>query len=154
MRHSDLKQLFELLESRSSVEKAIKSIDNGYVSIEELLSEDYFVHGDEYYSNDEYFILYNGDVEHRDETFYCEGLDGYFHIDDAITVYEGRRENTYSRRYVVGNCDYVYFDGDYYDYDALERNDIVYLEDTGEYTYTDNAYYCEDDGCWYSYNRE
>ena len=154
MRLSDLRELYEFFDDdRSKVERAIKSLQENYVSLDEILAEDYFMYSDYYYSSDEYCIDYKGDLLERDEAHFCEGLEEYVHNDDVCRVYEGRDTNYYSLRYIQSQC-FTYFNGDYYDGDALDRNDIVYLEDTEEYAYMCDSYYCDDDGYWYSYDKQ
>jgi hypothetical protein len=148
---TELKQLFELLNgNRSSVEKALASIKQGYVTIDELLSEEYINDYYHYYSNEDYVMTYSGDIIHIDDSSWCEGMDEHFHSDDMVMVYEGSQDMWYSQRYVENNSDYSYFNGSYYDECALDRHDIVYVQDISELDYRDNVYYHDGDG-YYSY---
>jgi hypothetical protein len=153
MRLSELKILYEVLTAKLDVKNAIESIKNGIVSVEDIESDNYFRSGSLLYSSDEYVMTCDGDVIDINDSFYCEGIDEYVHTDDISRVFEGRDECYYSNVYINKSC-YVFFEGDYYDDDALDRNDIVYVEDTGEYNYRDNVYYHEEDGCYYSYPEE
>lgn len=154
MELSDLKILYEVFEyDRERIKDAIKSIEQGYVMIEDISNDNYFQSGSIVYSNDDWVMNNHGDIFNRDESFYCEGIDEYVHSDDITRVYEGRNETFYSTQYVENCSEFSYYDGDYYDDDALERYDLVWVEDTGEISYRDDVYYHEDDG-YYSYPDE
>jgi hypothetical protein len=153
MRLSELKILYEVLTAKLDVKNAIESIKNGIVSVEDIESDNYFRSGSLLYSSDEYVMTCDGDVIDVNDSFYCEGIDEYVHTDDISRVFEGRDECYYSNVYIHKSC-YVFFEGDYYDDDALDRNDIVYVEDRDEYDYRDNVYYHEEDGYYYSYPEE
>jgi hypothetical protein len=148
---TELKQLFELLNgNRSSVEKALESIKQGYVTIDELLSDEYMSDNYHYYSSEDYVMTHSGDIIYIDNSFWCEGMDEYFHNDDMVKVYEGSDEMWYSQRYAERNSDYSYFDGSYYDECALDRHDIVWVEDTGELCWREDVFYHDGEG-YYSY---
>jgi hypothetical protein len=153
MKLSELRILYEVLTTKLDVKKAIESIKGGVVSVGDIESDNYFRSESLFYSMDEYVMTYDGDVIDINDSFYCEGIDDYVHTDDTSRVFEGRNECIYSNVYIDKNS-YVYFEGDYYDDDALGRNDIVYVEDTDEYNYRDDVYYHEEDGCYYSYPEE
>jgi hypothetical protein len=154
MKLSELKILYEVLEAKQKVKKAIENIRSGYVSVEDIKSDNYFCSDYLLYSKDEYVMTQGGDVIDIDDSFYCEGIEDYVHIDDTSIVFEGRNECVYSNYYIENSSEYVYFDGNYYDRCALERHDIVYVEDTDEYSYMDNVFYHEYEGCYYSYPEE
>lgn len=148
---TELKELFELLNgNRANVEKALASIKQGYVTIDELLSDEYMSDNYHYYSNEDYVMTHSGDIIYIDNSFWCEGMEEYFHNEDMVKVYEGSDEMWYSQRYVNGNSDYSYFDGSYYDESALDRHDIVWVQDTGELCWREDVYYHDGDG-YYSY---
>ena len=152
MRLSELKVLYEAFDdNRTNVEIAIKSIAEGLVTLEQISDNEYFRTKDYIYSEDEYVIDYNGNVLDRDQAFYCDGYDDWFHEDDTVTVHEGRYNTVYSQRYAQNNSDWHCYCGEYYDSIALEHHDLVYLEDTGRIENQCDAYYHDDDGCWYSY---
>lgn len=151
MNLTELKKLFELFDGdKDNVRRAVDSIKEEYVDIREILNESYFEHGGYYYSQDDYVITHDGDVLWRDDAFWCEGNEEYYHTDDMVHVYEGRNEGWYSQSYVDGSGDYAYFDGDYYDDCARDRHGIVYVEDTDCWDYSDNVYYHEGGG-YYTY---
>ena len=155
MRLSVLKILYEVFEGdRQKVLRAISSIENDYVTINEIESDEYFVCGIHYYSCEDYVLDYYGNLLDRNEAFWCSGFEEYFNEDDTVTVYEYRDENRYSRKYAEQNCDWNEYRGEFYDHDALSYHDLVYVEDTGEICHDNNAYYHENDGCWYSYPDE
>lgn len=65
-------------------------------------------------------------------------------VDHDHTYVRGRR----GEEYYVPNDDAVEADGDWYDSNYLDDNDIVALAD-GDYAHTNNAVRCDDDDEWY-----
>lgn len=155
MRLSVLRTLYEVFnDDREAVQRAITSLNNGDVSIEEIESAEYFCHEDGYYSNEDYVTTESGDLLHRDDAFYCNGYDEWYNVDDMVTVNEGRDTNYYSRQWVENRTDeYAWYEGDWYDQRAQERNSLVYAQDTNELIHEDNAYYHDGDG-WYTYEAD
>jgi hypothetical protein len=155
MKLSELRVLFEEFESyntRERVNQAIDSIGEGLVTIEDIAEDNYFPHKNKMYSMDEYVILHNDEICDRDEAFFCDGLDEYVHSDDTVSVI-GRRGDTYrqSLKYVDDNHDFIYFDGEYYDESGIDWANIVWVEDLGVYGYSDDNYYHEGSGEYYSF---
>lgn len=154
MRFSHLKILYEVFETKEKVQMALESLKQDYVCFNEIENEDFFYYRGLIYSNNEYTTDYRGELLSMDEAFYCNGLEEYVHIEDTVTVYQYRDELSYSRRYVENSSDYYEFRGEYYDYDALSYNDLVWVEDVGEVWRQDEAYYHEGDNEWRSYEDE
>jgi hypothetical protein len=152
MRLSVLRTLYEVFnDDREKVQRAITSLENGDVSLQEIESGEYFSHEDSYYSNEDYVTTENGDVLHRDDAFYCNGYDEWYHEDDMVTVNEGRDANYYSRQWVENRTDeYAFYEGEWYDNSAQQRHCLVYAQDTNELIHEDNAYYHDGDG-YYTY---
>jgi hypothetical protein len=149
---SELRILYEVFDQdRRKVERAIASIDEEFVTIDEVEREDYFIYGKFIYSSDNYVSDYYGNLVERDNAFWCSGYEEYFNIEDSVTVYEYRNEDRYSRRYAEQNCDWNEYRGEYYDQEALAEHDLVYVEDAGEIMNEDSAYYHEEEGNWYTY---
>lgn len=150
---TDLRILYEAFDNdRFKVKRAISSIDNDFVTVYDIDNVNYFWNGNYVYSSEDYIVTNDGDVIHIDDSFYCDGLDEYVHMDDTVRVYVGRDEELCSRSYARDN--YSYFDGDYYDDDAMQRHDIVWIEDLSHYGYRDDNYYHEDEGEYRSYPEE
>jgi hypothetical protein len=150
MKLSELKILYcEFNDNRACIENAIESINEGYVTIEEIDGGEYISHDNRYYSSDDYVILHDGDLCGRNESFWCEGNDEYYHEDDGVRCYMYRSEEWRSYDWANRNMDYLY-QGEWYDGDALSYHDLVWCEDIEEVMSEDDAYYHEGDG-WYSY---
>lgn len=153
MRLSELRILYEVLnDDRERIGYAIQSIGQGLVTIDDFENGNWFE--DVYhlfYSSDDYVTDFYGNVLDRDYAFYCQGEDNWFSDEEAVTVYEYRGENAYSRRWAEGNCDLNTYRGDYYDSDAMGHHNLVYVEDEGEIWIEDDAYYHDGDGCYRSY---
>lgn len=149
---SELRILYEVFgQDRTKVLRAIRSIDEGFVTIDEIESDEYFACGINFYSNDDYVIDYYGNLLERDEAFWCNGFDDYFHESDTVTVYEYRSENSYSRRYAEQNCDWQEYRNEFYDQEALSYHELCYVEDLGEIMNECDAYYHGEEGIYYSY---
>lgn len=145
MTYSELKILYDALsDCKDYVKCAIDSINYGYVSIEDFENDCYFRCGNTYYSQDEWVTTNEGDVISMEDAFYCEGIDEWVHYDDTVTAYEGNSSSRYSREYLRANCDYTYFNADYYDESALDRHDIVWCEDIEEYRHREDSWWDEE----------
>lgn len=152
MRLSVLRTLYAVFnDDREAVQRAITSLNNGDVSIEEIVSDNYFSNEDGYYSNEDCVTTGDGDVLHRDDALYCNGYEEYYHENDMVIVNEGRDRSYYSRQWVENRTDdYAFYNGEWYDQSAQQRHCLVYAQDTDELIHEDNAYYHDGDG-WYTY---
>ena len=152
MKLSELKVLYEVLhDDRKRIEYAIQSIGQGLVTIDDFDNMNWFEDVSHlFYSSDDYVTDHYGNVLDIDDVFYCIGEDDWFSNDEAVIVYEHRSETTYSRKWAEGNCDLSMYRGGYYDSDALEHHELVYVQDKGEIWREDDAYYHDGDG-YYSY---
>ena len=137
----------------SKLRLALMCIEKDLCTREEFIDGRVFIDRDGwYYSEDEYTQLHNGEACCSDYVRLCEHYEEYYHEDDCRTVHIGRSQEIWSDC-AVRNSDLIYFDCEYYDEDAADRNGIVYIEDLGEYGHQDDAYWNEDDGSYYSYSR-
>lgn len=153
MRYSEVKRLLEMFDGKREIRMAIDSIGRGYVTLDDIENDNYFIAEGYMWSDEDWVIDVNGNVLDRNEAFWCEGLEEYVSDDEMVRVYEGRSETFYSRRY-VDRQSYVCYNGEYYDDDALDRHGIVWLADIEEYGDRDYAYYDEDNDEWNSENKE
>jgi len=154
MNLSELRLLYEELQSKGRVRDAIASIKRGTVSVEDIAETNYFTHYDRYYSEDDYVVDYYNNVIDKDNAHWCSGEEAYFHDDDCVNAYEGRLSYRYSRRYCRNNDEFYEYEGVYYDSDALERNDLVFVDNGSHIMHANDAYYDEDNDEWYSECRE
>lgn len=152
MELSTLRVLYEVFDKdRNLIAQAVMSLQNGYVSLEELEQNCYFIARDLMYSEDEYVKDHRGHILDRDIAFWCEGNDEYYHEDCAVTVHEHHNSMTYSEQFASRNPDWIEFRGEYFDNDALQYYEIAYIQDENGYDYMSNNYYHEEDGEYYSY---
>jgi hypothetical protein len=153
MELSTMKVLYEVFDkNRDLIAQAVISLQNGYVSLDELERNHYFINSDLMYSENEYVLDHRGKVLDRDIAFWCKGNDECYHEDCAVTVYQGRGDSSsYSDYFASRNSDWIEFRGEYYDEYALEYYEIVYVRDIGEWGYQDNNYWHEGVYEWYSY---
>lgn len=109
----------------------------------------------------------NGDAEER-VGCRCSCCGDRMNDDDSCTIgrhgdesvcqhcYENDYQVVYGRRgeqYAIPNDDAIYVDGEYYDPEWLDDNDIVCLHD-GEYTHLDNAVYIDSVSDYYPSDSE
>jgi hypothetical protein len=146
---SELRILYNEFTSRENVQKAITSIDEGCFNIKDVNYSSYIEDKYYYYSQDDYVYLHDGDVIHLDDSFYCEGKDENYHIDDMQEV-KGASCSYYSKDYVRNNSDFYCYDGEYYYYNSLSDYDLAVAEDDNEVYHIDDLYYHDGDG-WYTY---
>lgn len=125
--------------------KVISSIKDDLITLSQIVEGDYLSDGRYYYSAEEYRILADGSICHQDECFWCEGNQDYHHNDDGVTCYRYRDSYTYSRDYAENCGRYYLYDDEYYDHDALERNNLV-IDVHGDVVDRDSVYYWESDG--------
>jgi len=106
--------------------------------------------------------LHSGFFALNDDTTLVEGQYYHSEIDEDLFVYSEREGDHILKDEAVfcfgkrgreywakeDDCCCVY--GNWYDTDHLRDNDIVYCEDIEEYRHVDDAFYCEESGCWYS----
>ena len=146
----DAKMLFKLLENKRDVEFAISSIERGRVTLEDIEEGNFFRHYELYYSDQQYVVDYYNNIIDIDDSIYCQGEEDYFHQDDCATVYEGRGSSMYSKRYCRNNGDFFEYEGSYYDSDALDHCDLVFVDGGDHIMHRDEAYYDDDTEEYYS----
>lgn len=152
MELSELRLLYELLETRDRVKAALNSIREGWVSMNDFDNGDYFDFEGMYYSTDDYVISGDDYLCNRDDAHYCDKTHAYWHSDDIVCCYFDRYEEYCHVGWADDNL--TYYNEAYYDNDALDHHDIVYCEDSGEYTHRDDAYWNYNDGCYYAEPQE
>jgi hypothetical protein len=152
MKLSVLRVLYYIFdEDREKVRKAVESLELDYLGLADFENGYYFVHNDMYYAEESYVINAYGDLMCKDEGFICNGYLEWYPLDNAVDVYEYRSCSSYSQDWVENHDELTYYNGDYYDSDALEYNDLVYVEDTEEIDRRDNVYHHDGDDGYYSY---
>jgi hypothetical protein len=150
MNLSELKELYAYFNNdRTKVENAISSINGGYICLQEIIDVNYLYDGQTYYSGEDYVETRDNDIIPMGDAFYCEGLDEWVNYEDTSIVYEGRDEIRYSDVY-IRRSDFTLFEGNYYDDEALDRHEIIWCEDIGEYRHSDDAYWDDENECWLS----
>lgn len=157
MKLSELRVLYEEFapyNTRELVNQAIDSIGEELVTVEDIGFNNYFIHQNKMYSMNYYVILNDGDLCLKTYAFFCDGIDEYVHIDDTVSVI-GRRGDTYlqSLEYVDDNSDFTYWQGEYYDENGVEWHNIIWVQDLGDYGYSEDYYYHEC-GEYYSFPQE
>jgi hypothetical protein len=148
----ELRILYNEFESRENIQKAIKSIDEGFLDVSDVNHSNYISDDDFYYSSDDYVEINNGDIIRLDESFHCEGRGENYHVDDMQEV-NGASCSYYSKYYVRNSSDFYLYDGEYYYYDCLSDYDLAIPEDVNEVYHIDELYYHDGDG-WYTYEQE
>jgi hypothetical protein len=139
---------------RAEVKLFLQSVEKGLCYIERY--DCTFKAYDTYYDEDEWCYDYYGNIIDSEETVWCEGLEEAFHINDTREVHtRGGSTIRYSIKYIDNSGDIICdADGDYYDDYGRDFFNIVFVEDLGEYYPSDEYYYHDSDGNWYSYPEE
>lgn len=137
----------ELLESEcladdEDVLKLVKSLNQDYITIKVFL-KGYFLTDDYFYNEDEYTTTREGSIAYTNDANYCEHFEEYTN-EDTFKVYIGRGEYFYCQD-AIDNLDLLVYGCEYYDNDALSRNDLVVMPN-GDIENLDNVYYWESDG--------
>jgi hypothetical protein len=131
---------------------AIKSINEDFCTKNDFRNEEVLEHNGLYYNVDEWVILHNGEICINDEAMYCDYNDEYYYYEDVAEVQIYKATYYYSIN-ALNRLGLIYFEGIYYDQDALDYEDIHYLEDLQEYSNT-NCYYHNNEDAYYSYPEE
>ena len=134
--------------SYSHYQQLSNSIENGYLSIDEWVCDDYFEYEGDFYSNDDYCTTRDGDVERKDEVYWCEYYEEYTRSETSC-VFIRRATSQYSQD-AIDELDLYYYQGDYYDCDALAYNDLCEID--GSIYAQDDCYFY--DGEWHTEEQE
>jgi len=127
---------------------AIISINLDYCTKEEFTNGDVFENNGFYYSFGNFVILHNGNVCETDDAMFCEYYEEYYYCEDVTEVNIYRSTAYYSMR-AIENGSFYEYNGSYYDFDALNYNDLRYVQDWERIIPLDAAYYNENDGEYY-----
>ena len=127
--------------SYSDYQQMSDSVENGYLSIEEWLGNDYFENNGSFYSHDDYCITRDGDVERKDDCNFCDYYEEYT-TQEVSQVYIRRQTHNYCQDAIDG-MDLFEYRNDYYDSDALAYNDLCEID----------GYIYQQDDCYF-YNGE
>lgn len=114
------------------------------LTFEEYQDNDYFEHDNQYYSTEDYVTTLENDCISRDDTRYCEFSEEY--TNDPVDVYLGyRHSHQIWARTTAREEDVYYYNGDWYDEEALEQMDLRVDEDGEVVDYSDTDDYLESD---------
>ena len=147
---SEVKEVFKKLTNFTDFEGLKESLNNNDITISEFLRDEYYHDNNLYYSYDYYVMTREGNVESIDEANFCEYYEEYT-SQELTKVHIGRDEAYYCDK-AINDLSLHYYDGSYYDYDALDRNDLVIMNN-GEIEYRDYVYFWESDN-EYHYEEE
>lgn len=120
------------------------SVENDYLTIDEWVCDDYFEYEGNFYSNDDYCTTRECCVARKDDVYFCEYFEEWT-TDDTETVYIRRNTFQYCQE-AIDECSLTYYDGSYYDGDALAYNDLCEI-DGRIYAENDCYFY---DGEWHT----
>lgn len=148
--------------SIEAVENILDYADLEDENLDKIFNSDYV---DDYESLTD-FDIYDGYLYDKDNYCIDEYEDCIISVDDSVMAYNYKKYEYITH---IDNCTYVKsksddfyvldndlydlaieLNGDYYDKEYLWYFDIVYIEDTDDFDFQDNAYYNDDDACWYS----
>ena len=150
MNKSELKVIEE---SGLTLEQVQKSINLGYVNIDDIRSGNFEANDDGIVYNPDNFVNIDGEIHDIDSTWYCDYSQRRYSDDDysvEIIRYDGRSE-TWLEDIAESNCEYYHEGVHYQDWSALRSHDLVYTEDTNVVMNEEDAYYCIDSGDWFEH---
>src|ERR1019366_1338697 len=130
--------------------KIIASIDGGYCDFDRIIKEDTIEDNNYYYNEDKYVKTREDDIIDIAEANFCNYYDEYT-SEDISLCYINRDERYYSQS-AIDKCNLAEYQGDYYDSDALQYNDLIEM-DNGEIERCENVFYWESDNR-YHYEEE
>lgn len=143
---SEWRAIVELIkEDDLSIDKVYNSLNEKYITEEELLNSDYISDNDYYYSQENYVLDFHGNIIERDESFYCEHYEEFFPSDECNSVNDGRGTLYYSDRAINNSGNIYHYNGDYYTSNGLQYNELV-INCDGDVCSLDDVYYWESDG--------
>lgn len=142
-------EFIETVKTWEQFEKICNSINGDYCNFENIvdncvISDENYFYYEEYYSE-----TIEGTIGYNEDMNFCDSYEQYTE-EEVYTVYIGRNEYRYSRKAIRNQREeLVEYNGDYYDENALDRNNITYCEDDNSYHDRDNLYWWESDGCYH-----
>lgn len=127
--------------------KIIESINEGYISPIDILTDDMLSDYDYYYNSENYTYDYYNNIYHIDNLAYCDFYESYFLSDCINRVIDGERNSPlfYSDRAILNNSDVHRYQGDYYTTQGLAYCNLVY-DCYGDIYHIDDLFYWESDG--------
>lgn len=141
-------EFLETVKTWEQFKKIKRSIDEDFCKFESIVDNCVISDENYFYYEEDYSETIEGTIEYNEDMNYCDSYEQYTR-EEVYTVYIGRSEYRYSMRAIRNTDELVEYNGEYYDENALDRNNIAYCEDDNEYHDRDNLYYWESDGCYH-----
>jgi len=150
-RNFDYKELLKkIVDDDLNIDNVIASISGHYCTDDEIISDDVFCHEDFYYSSNDYvFTDDTANAIHIDDAYFCQRTETY-RENETVVVHLGIHTEQWNDDDAELNLHR--FEGEYYDHDALDRNNLVVMYN-GVVEYHGDVYYWESDG-EYHYDSE
>jgi len=136
------------VENAEQFEKIKRSINEDFCKFKHLVNEETIEDASHYYFQEWYSETLEGNIGYNDDLNFCDYYEQYTE-DDVYTVYIGRNEYRFSMKAIRNTDELTEYCGEYYDQDALNRNDLVFCEDDNEIHSIDDLYFWESDGCYH-----
>ena len=146
-------EFIETVKTWEQFEKIKISIDEDFCKFKDIVNNCVISDEDYFYYEEEYTNTLEGTIGYRDNLNFCDHYEEYT-SDSVYTVYIGRSECRYSMRAIRNTDDLVEYCGEYYDENALDRNNLAYCEDDNAYHDRDELYFWESDGCLHLHEEE
>lgn len=141
----DTRALIEVMDSNNiSLDTLINSINDGIINIEDIIQNNFILHNNQIYDQNNYVILEdNGEICHIDDAQFCERCQYY--VSEVEEVHVGRegRDRTEYWATETAEDEATLIDGEYYK-DPSDYNFILMYNNQWEYI--DNVYYWESTG--------
>lgn len=130
----------------------ICSLNEGLLTVDEAINGEFLFDYNRYYSSDEYVFTYDSEIISKNEAIFCEYKEEWFPENECQRVYIGEDRLWYSDVAIERlrrNGDLFRYNREFYDNEALNYHDLVICQDTDNILNRDDAYFNENEGCYY-----
>lgn len=141
------KEFKETVKDLDTFRKLKGSIFNDYCTFEQFANEETIEDNLYFYWEQEYVTTMEGNVGHPDNLSFCDFFEEYTEK-DTYNTHIDNREYSYCMKAIIQE-NLTEYNGEFYDEDALDRNELYFCEDDNAYHYRDDLYYWESDCCYH-----
>jgi len=138
----DFKEFLSIAKDKEStnIDRFIKSTET--VNLEQWNNGEFYTENGIYYNYEDYCETMEGDIMLIDDASFCEHYEEYTSEVFEVKIYKYTK--WYSQK-AIDNCDLHYYNGYYYDSEALQYHELVIMEN-GNIESENDVYYWESDG--------
>jgi hypothetical protein len=141
--NTDKESFKDSVKDVKTFDKLVKSIKFNFCTFEHFEGDRTIEDEEYFYFEEDYSHSMEGNIMLTDDMQYCEYYEEYTE-NDTITVNTYRSQQQWSEKAINESCLSEY-NGEYYDQEALDYNELAYCEDDGEIHSIENLYFWESD---------